>query len=597
MGLVPAVPALPLFSMLTVLAYLRAFPEDWEPRSGWLVAAFCLFAAALLCKAVAVSLPVVFLILDIYPLRRLGLEPRRWFDPPVRAVWWEKVPFVGLSLIFMGLAIAGRVGDRGQTSVQDWGIAARIARSCYGIWLYPVKTILPWNITAYYPVPERMVWYEPRFVASILATIVVSAALFLLRRRWPGLLAAWLSYLVILAPNLGMIRINNQIAADRYSYIAMMGWVVLVAAGLGHGWHAVRRAPPAAAGLTAAGLVVLLGLILLSRDQCGIWRNSEVLWRHTLAHGASRSSMAHLNLGVVLEKQGRLGEAQAEYAESVRLDPTFAPPRLNLGMLLEKQGRLGEAQAEYAENARLDPTFAPVHHNLGVLLEKQGQIEEARAEYAESARLDPTFAPVHVNLGVLLEKQGRIEEARAEYAESVRLDPSFAPAHNNLGVVLEKLGRLTEAQAEYAESVRLDPAGAAARINLGSILWKQQRFEEARTVFAAALRLHPDNAAAHTNLGVFLLHQGQLEEARAEFAAALRINPELADAHNNLGSLLSRKGWLEEARAEFAAALRINPSSVVARNNLRSVLQAQGRFAEAGALFREAMPKNSGTVR
>ena len=95
------------------------------------------------------------LILDVYPLRRLGGGPGRWFGPSVRKVWWEKVPFVGLSLMFMGLAIVGRVAERTPVAVQVRGPTARIAQACYGIWFYLVKTVLPLDITAYYPVPER----------------------------------------------------------------------------------------------------------------------------------------------------------------------------------------------------------------------------------------------------------------------------------------------------------------------------------------------------------------------------------------------------------------------------------------------------------
>ena len=87
--------------------------------------------------------------------------------------------------------------------VEHWGLSARIAQACYGIWFYMIKTVLPMDITAFYPFPERVDWLEPPFLSSILGTLAVSSVLFLLRRRWPGLLAAWLSYLVILAPNLG----------------------------------------------------------------------------------------------------------------------------------------------------------------------------------------------------------------------------------------------------------------------------------------------------------------------------------------------------------------------------------------------------------
>src|SRR5439155_23187965 len=124
----------------------------------------------------------VLLALDVYPLRRLGGGPGRWFGPEARKVWWEKVPFGALSLIFMGLAVVGRVQEQHLVTVQQSGLGARVAQACYGIWFYLVKTVLPANLTAYYPVPERVVWYEPPFVWGILATLGVSVGVFLLRR-------------------------------------------------------------------------------------------------------------------------------------------------------------------------------------------------------------------------------------------------------------------------------------------------------------------------------------------------------------------------------------------------------------------------------
>ncbi len=221
-----------LFSMLAVLAYLQAFATGPAPRWGWLAGSFVLFVAALLSKAPAVSLPAVLLILDVYPLRRLGDGPGRWFGPSVRTVWWEKVPFVLLSLVFMGLAVAAKKQFDSLVSIQNYSASARIAQACYDVWFYIVKTVIPRDLTAVYPLPGRLDWLAPPFLVSILATVAMSVGLFLMRRRWPGLLAAWLSYLVILAPSSGLIRMNNQLAADRYSYLAMVGLVVLAAAGL-----------------------------------------------------------------------------------------------------------------------------------------------------------------------------------------------------------------------------------------------------------------------------------------------------------------------------------------------------------------------------
>ena len=217
--------------------------------SSWVLLAA---ATALLSKAVAVSVPLVLLILDVYPLRRLGGGPGRWFGPSARKVWCEKVPFFLLSLEFMGVAIAAKaLALRSRRFSMPSFSARNIAHACYGIWFYLVKTVLPLEITAYYPLPERIDWFAPPFLPAILGTLVVSVALFLLRRRRPGLLAAWLSYLIILAPNSGLVRIGDLLGADRYSYLAMLGGVMVAAAPVSvrsreTSWHAADRVPSGA---------------------------------------------------------------------------------------------------------------------------------------------------------------------------------------------------------------------------------------------------------------------------------------------------------------------------------------------------------------
>ena len=132
-----------------------------------------------------------------------------------------------VSLVFLALAVAAKPHSRFPAGHR--ATAAAIAQACYATWFYIKKSVLPLNLIAYYPLPRELDWLAPTFMLSILATLGMSIGLFLLRRRWPGLLAAWLSYLVILAPNSGIVRIGDAIAADRYSYMSMLGWVVLLA--------------------------------------------------------------------------------------------------------------------------------------------------------------------------------------------------------------------------------------------------------------------------------------------------------------------------------------------------------------------------------
>ena len=269
-----------LFSMLSVLAYLHAFPIDSSPRMVWLVGSFVLYVAALLFKAVAVSLPAVLLILDVYPLRRFGVGSKRWIGPSARTALLEKVPFVIVSLVFMGLAIASR--SQSPFLVKRYDVSEGIAQACYAIWFYIGKTVSPLNLIAVYPLPKKLDWLALPYGLSIVATLAMSAGLFLFRRRWPGLLAAWASYLVILAPNSGLIRNNSfVIAADRYSYMAMLGSVMLAAAGFCGLWRTSSRwRRGAAIGIIPIGLGALLVLTAITRDQCRTWRDTETLWAH-----------------------------------------------------------------------------------------------------------------------------------------------------------------------------------------------------------------------------------------------------------------------------------------------------------------------------
>jgi protein O-mannosyl-transferase len=312
-----------LFSMLTVLAYLRAVGDGPSRRRGWLAASFGLFAVAMLSKAAAVTLPVVLLILDVYTLRRLGGGPGRWLGPAARRVWLEKVPFVALGLVFMGLAVAAKA-DAQTLVVHDDDLPTRIARACYGTWFYLLKTAIPLDITSFYPLPRRLDRYAPPFALSVLATLVVTAGLLVLRRRRPGLLAAWLSYLVLLAPSSGLVRVGPHLAADRYSYLAMAGLVAPAAAGLGLAWASSRRARAVAVLAAAAALPVL---VVLSRAQCRAWHDSATLWTHVLDHGGA-SATAHGGLGLVRFGQGRYEEAKAHFDEAIRFDP-FDPSAYN----------------------------------------------------------------------------------------------------------------------------------------------------------------------------------------------------------------------------------------------------------------------------
>ena len=452
-----------LFSLLSVWAYVKA-GEAWPGRHrGWLAASFVLFAAALFSHAVAVGLPAALLILDAYPLERHGLCHDGAREHVGRQALCEKLPFAALSAAVVALAIAAR--GQSLSTVHQSGPAASLAHGCHGLWFYLARTCWPHDLAAVYPAPRHVDWRTTPFAQAIVATVAISLLGYALRRRFPGLLACWLCYVAILGPNSGLVRVNDQVAADRYGYLSMTVWVVLTAGLMESTWR--RWAGRRGIAVAVTAMVTLLAiLVCLSRQQCRTWRDSETLWTHALTHGADSSAVAHYNLGLVLQRQGRLATAASHYLESLRLDPDDAEAQNNLGVVLQRQGKLEAAAAHYSAALRLKPDSVDAHYNLGTILSRQGRFAEAEARYTEAVRLRPGFALAYNNLGADLFRQGRYAEAAARFAQSLRLDPGRADTHNNLGLALARLGNHDEAAAQYAEALRIDPGYAEARKNL-----------------------------------------------------------------------------------------------------------------------------------
>src|SRR5881409_3103620 len=301
-----------LFYLVTILMYLRACERGARGRgSYWLSVA--VFVCALLSKSMVVNLPVVLLILDVYPLRRLG-GAVGWWSAPARRVYVEKIPFVLLAAVASAVALMAQLSHDTMVSVVQLSGLGRLAVSVYGLSFYLWKTVAPVNLSPLYELPPTVNPWAPPFLLSYGLVVAITALVLALRRPLPGLLAAWVAYVVVLLPVLGIFQSGPQIAADRYTYLASLGWAILVSAGVLSHW---RRRPFLFTGLAAC---VLFGLGILTWNQVQVWRDSEKLWTHALAT-YPKSSIAENNLGNVRADQSKLAEAIEHYRQALDINP------------------------------------------------------------------------------------------------------------------------------------------------------------------------------------------------------------------------------------------------------------------------------------
>ncbi|HWE38079.1 MAG TPA: tetratricopeptide repeat protein [Isosphaeraceae bacterium] len=412
------------FSLLCVLAYLRGARPEGRHRTGWMAASWLLMLAALLSKPAAAGLPAVLVVLDVYPLRRLG--PGRWKTAEARRAWVEKGLFLLPGLAVAALAVVAKAKDQGLATLDETTLPERVGRACFAAAFYPLKTLLPDRLTPLYPPPREALPY----VAGAAVVLVVGALAIRSRRRLPALAAAWFAYLVLMAPTSGLIRFGQQVAADRYSYLATIPWYAAFAGLLVRARRPGRR--PLVVGMGPPVLVVVAALASMSWRQCLVWHDSVALWSHAINRGAA-TDLAHNNLGAALASEGREDEAMAEYEAAVRLNPDHAMARFSLGTHLFRLGRLDEAIDQYRAVLRLLPDSYDAHFNLGMTLARAGRFQAALPHFDAARRLRPAAAAPRYYLGAALDALGRRDDAIAHYRDALRLQPDHPGALRALG--------------------------------------------------------------------------------------------------------------------------------------------------------------------
>ena len=446
-----------LCSMFAVLAYLRAHPKEGATSRPRLAASWCWFVAALLFKAEAATLPALLVILDAYPLRRIG--PGRWRD---RGVWLEKAPFFAPSLVILGVAARARGVIGPGVAANPFDLSTHLAQASYSAGFYLAKTAWPTRLSIFYGMPERINLTAWPFWFAALAVVLLSVGAALTCRRWPGVSAAWLAYLVILSLHLGLVQTGPVIAADRYSYFATMPLAVLLAGALARALAAGRFVR----SMVMVGCSVIgLALVVATWEQCRQWRTSEVLLRTALADGGRRSPEVRSALALALKRAGKLPEAESLCREALAMEPDYFQAHYNLALILGEQGRNAEAEGHFAAASRIVPDDRDAQFNLANALARQGKAGEAIAHYRKALEIEP-FADAAFNLAILLAEQGRYAEAADAYRLAVKLRPDHAPTHNNLGVILGELGDYRGAEAQFLETLRLQPNHPKARKSL-----------------------------------------------------------------------------------------------------------------------------------
>jgi len=519
-----------LFFLATIWTYLRVHErgaaQRTAPRFAWRALGFYLLS--LLAKPVGMSLPLVLVVLDVYPLRRLGGRPRAWLGRAFRAVWLEKLPFIVLGV---ATAVVEAIAEsRVDTfySLAQYSVSGRLGQAFFALAFYLWKTLVPLGLSPLYQLPVGWRFLRADVLTAVAGVTAATVGLVALRRRWPWALASWVSYAALLAPVLGIAQAGPHIVADRYSYLATLGWAA-VAGGLVLGVAEAQRAGRVGAGryrLAVGGsTVIALVLGVLTWRQTGVWHDSITLWQTAVTADAD-CYVCKNNLGTALVRAGRAADAAPYFEAALAIQPADANAYANLGTVAMQQERNDEARRQFEAALRIDPDHPTANTNLARLLINEDKSEEAIPHLETALRKEPGLAEAHTNLGLARMYRGDLDGAERSLRTAMRILPGDAIVHNNLGILLLRRDQTEAAIAEFRRAREIDPGFPEAWFNLGLALSAAEHRGEATAALREAIRLRPAYASAHQKLADLLMADGATDEALAHAAEAARLAPE-----------------------------------------------------------------------
>ena len=416
---------------------------------------------SLLSKPTGIALPALFLVLDYWPLRRLA-----W-----RALL-EKVPFAFVSAGFAAITFVSQAQTAGLGGPATHGPLWVLLAICHNIGFYLAKILVPADLSVHYPLPEPFDWSAPPIRFGVLLTAVL-LLLLLASVRWTRVaIAGGLFFFLAILPTMGIWRVSDVIASNKYAYLPGIGLVLALAGLLTWLWRrhpAPLRRNPARAGILLAVLLLARVEIYGSQRQLAHWRTTETLYRE-MVRVAPQAPGLWSDLGIELQRQGNPAKAELCFRKAIAVGPRRPEGYMNLALCLECQQRAAEALPVLRDAVAVDPTYAPARYNLGCLLLERGENAAAAEQFAAAVQQKPDAELVWYRIGAQLAQHNQLAAAASYLERALQLNPRLAAAHNDLGLVLARQGQAAAAAEHYRAALRLEPGSAVVRGNLNAAL-------------------------------------------------------------------------------------------------------------------------------
>lgn len=443
------------FLIAAAIAYLRSVPAGGALQRGptnlrmaWYLTTLGLLTLSLLSKAWGMSFFVIAALLDIFVMRRVKGRPWMWghddWRRAARVLVVEKAPMAVLGLAAGAVAAYAQSESNAAKTLEEWGLQARAVQVLDGLWFYLYRTVFPHEFSVLHELPpqENMRLLAGEQLLTCVCMCATGLLVLIVGRKRPGVLAAAAAYVVLLLPVLGILQSGDQLVAERYSYLALIGWMVVVGAGIEELWARRGWRKPLAVG---TGVVVGM-LATLTHGQSRVWKDTESLWSH--AARVTPTSTVITNYGMEIARLGRPEEATRVLHRAVEMDPDNVNAGLLIGNIHRDDRKFVQAEAAFLAVAKHPTQGFMGRVNLGgMYIQHMGRsadgVEQIRMAVAEIERLGPraTSAMPFLALGRALRSTGDIEGAKQAFRRALEFEETTEQARRELLAMGEDPGR------------------------------------------------------------------------------------------------------------------------------------------------------------
>jgi hypothetical protein len=404
------------FMMWTLLAYVY---YARRPSVGRYLLVALAFALGLMAKPMLVTLPLLLLLLDYWPLGRIqGIGDRGRGTPGTRhptpvTILLEKLPLLAMSAASCVVTVKAQSAVGAVRALEMLPLGDRIGNAVMSTVIYLSKTIWPTRLGQFYPFPDGG-WPVAELIGAAVLLIGITWLAFRVRRSRPYVTCGWAWYLITLAPVVGIVQVGSQARADRYTYIPLIGVFVMIAYLLP---NAMTRVQARVAG--AAVLVALAGLGIASYNQAGYWRDSIALNRRAIA--VTENNWYSLgSLGSLLQDRAEHLHKQGKKDDSLRL--------------------ARQAEKHLRKSLAIAPNCSDSHTALARSLATLDDLAGAITQLEAAIDCNPDNFKAHDYLGMAYKMKGRLDDAIEQFHHAININPRFINAQGNLAVAYYERG-------------------------------------------------------------------------------------------------------------------------------------------------------------